>query len=146
LPDHTSRHQPLKAARGNISGGAIGYRDEQNHEAHQSWPTNDVGQFGFAMKTIDEETELTPGQLELFAEDRERWAHISGGGHLEDWLAFGPGMVLRRTLAMGRAGTNKPEGRGYNEAMAELLERDGLHTMPRARLAICFGCLIAPST
>jgi phage shock protein A len=83
---------------------------------------------------IDDDA-LTPEQLELFAQDRERWARISGGGHLDDWRALAPGLLLRRAMAMKTADTNKPEGRRYNKAMSALLERDGLHTMPKGAVS-----------
>jgi hypothetical protein len=81
---------------------------------------------GPRMKQSDkDEDALTPEQLELLAQDRERWAHLNGGGHLDDWLGFGRGMVLRRTMAMKIADSNKPEGRRYNKAMT-IRECDGL--------------------
>jgi hypothetical protein len=81
-----------------------------------------------------QQTELTADQREVLAQDRERWQRMGAGHHLDDWLAFGPGQHIRRTLAMKIAHTNKPEGRAYNEAMAALLHRDRLHTMDKASL------------
>jgi hypothetical protein len=44
-------------------------------------------------------------------------------------LAFGPGLLIRRRLAMKIAYHNRPEGKGYTQAMSRLTEFDGLHTM-----------------
>jgi hypothetical protein len=39
--------------------------------------------------------------------------------------------LIRRRLAMRMAFTNKPEGKGYAQAFAELMKADGLHTMDK---------------
>jgi hypothetical protein len=51
---------------------------------------------------------------------------MGAGSHLDDWLSYYPGLAIRRRLAMRVAFTNKPEGKGYNTAFAELLKADGL--------------------
>jgi hypothetical protein len=79
-------------------------------------------------------TELSPDQRAILVEDGKRWKRLAGGGHLDDWLAFGPGMRIRRNLAMRIAFTNNPEGRAYNGAMTALMERDGLHTMDKTSM------------
>jgi hypothetical protein len=81
------------------------------------------------VKIENEITQLTQSQQDLLAEDRERWQRMSKGAHLDDWLAYGPGFMLRRHIAQRIAHVNQPKGRGYNEAFAALLEKDGLHTM-----------------
>jgi|SRR5258707_274443 len=81
-----------------------------------------------------EQTELTPDQRAILAEDGKRWKRMGAGQHLDDWLAYGPGMRIRRTVAMRIAYTNQPTGRAYNEAMTALMERDGLHTMDKTSL------------
>ena len=43
---------------------------------------------------------------------------MGAGGHLDDWLAYQPGLMIRRRLAMRLAFTNKPEGKGYVQAFA----------------------------
>ena len=70
---------------------------------------------------------LESEQREILAADRRRWKHMGAGGHLSDWMAFLPGMELRRAMAMKIAGTNKPEGKGYTGALAALMMRDGLY-------------------
>ena len=52
---------------------------------------------------------------------------MGAGGHLSDWMAFLPGMELRRAMAMKIARANKPEGKGYTGALAALMMRDGLY-------------------
>ena len=52
---------------------------------------------------------------------------MGAGGHLSDWMAFRPGMELRRAMAMKIARANKPEGKGYTGALAALMMRDGLY-------------------
>jgi hypothetical protein len=78
-----------------------------------------------SMKTLHDS--LESGQREILAEDRKRWKRIGAGGHLSDWMAFLPGMELRRAMAMKIAGTNKPEGKGYSSALAALMVRHGLY-------------------
>ncbi len=70
---------------------------------------------------------LESDQREILAADRKRWKHMGAGGHLSDWMAFLPGMELRRAMAMKIARTNKPEGKGYTGALAALMMRDGLY-------------------
>jgi hypothetical protein len=75
--------------------------------------------------------ELTEDERNILAQDGERWKRMGAGQHLDDWLSFGPGQLIRRTSAMKVAHTNRPEGRAYNETMRALLRRDGLHTMDK---------------
>jgi hypothetical protein len=86
-----------------------------------------------SIDTIEEE--LNPSDREILAQDRERWARMGAGAHLDDWLAYAPGLMLRRQLAMKIAFTNAPVGKGYNMAFAALMERDGLHTMDKASIS-----------
>ena len=51
---------------------------------------------------------------------------MGAGSHLDDWLAYFPGLAIRRRLAMRLAFTNKPEGKGYAQAFGELMKADGL--------------------
>jgi hypothetical protein len=73
-------------------------------------------------------TELTPSEREVLEEDKKRWKRLGTGAHLDEWLAFGPGIDIRRRLAMRMAYTNRPEGKGYIKAYNELLRADGLDT------------------
>jgi hypothetical protein len=70
---------------------------------------------------------LESEQREILAAYRKRWKNMGVGGHLSDWMAFLPGMELRRAIAMKIAGTDKPEGKGYTGALAALMMRDGLY-------------------
>src|SRR6478672_8735402 len=79
--------------------------------------------------------ELTPSEYEVLSRDKERWQRMGAGGHLDDWLAYQPGLMIRRRLAMRLAFTNKPEGKGYVQAFAELMKADGLDTMDRTSIS-----------
>jgi hypothetical protein len=82
-----------------------------------------------------EQTELTISERTVLAEDRERWKRMGAGAHLDDWLAYGPGLMIRRRLAMRLAYVNKPEGRGYVSTFAELMKRDGLDGMDKTSIS-----------
>ena len=56
----------------------------------------------------------------------QRWERMGAGGHLDDWLAYYPGLAIRRTLAMRLAHTNSPVGKRYADAFRELMKADGL--------------------
>lgn len=71
-------------------------------------------------------TELTPSEREVLEEDRRRWKRLGTGAHLDEWLAFAPGLAIRRHLAMKLAYTNRPEGKGYIKQYNALLHADGL--------------------
>jgi hypothetical protein len=74
------------------------------------------------------ERDLTAGERDVLTEDRRRWEQHGSGSHLDEWLAYGPGLLLRRRLAMRLAYTTRPEGRGYVQAFARIMVRDGLYT------------------
>ncbi|MGA8294286.1 MAG: hypothetical protein WB820_17705 [Rhodoplanes sp.] len=67
----------------------------------------------------------------MLVADRERWKHMGRGGHLDDWLAYGSGLMIRRRLAMRLAYVNRSEGKGYARAFGELMKDDGLDTMDK---------------
>jgi hypothetical protein len=71
--------------------------------------------------------ELTAGERDVLADDIKRWKRMSAGSHLDEWLAFGPGLMIRRRLAMRMAYANRPEGRGYNERFSVIMTRDGFY-------------------
>lgn len=81
------------------------------------------------------QTELTSSERTVLAEDIDRWKRMGAGGHLDDWLAYGPGLMIRRRLAMKIAYVNKPEGKGYASAFGELMKLDGLHTMDKTSIS-----------
>jgi len=80
------------------------------------------------MMNVDDiqQAELIASEREVLAKDRARWKKLGAGAHLDEWLEFGPGLMIRRRLAMKLANTNKPEGRGYNTAMGRLMLHDGM--------------------
>jgi hypothetical protein len=55
--------------------------------------------------------ELTQSERDVLKEDGKRWHRMGAVGHLDDWLAYYPGLAIRRRLAMRLAFTNKPEGK-----------------------------------
>jgi hypothetical protein len=81
--------------------------------------------------TIEEmsriERELAPGEHAILAEDRDRWKRIGAGSHLDEMLAFGPGLLIIRRLAERAAYVNRPEGRAYVEKFGALMERQGYY-------------------
>jgi hypothetical protein len=83
---------------------------------------------------IIKQSELTAGEREVLANDRVRWKRMGGGAHLDEWLAYGPGLMIRRRLAMRVAFVNQPEGKGYAHAFKQLMEADGLHTMDKTSI------------
>ena len=83
------------------------------------------------MKIDIERQQLTQSELAVLAQDRDRWQRMGAGAHLDDWLAYAPGLMLRRRMAMRIAYVNAPEGKGYAQAFGALMQADGLHTMDR---------------
>lgn len=81
------------------------------------------------------QSELTASERTVLAEDRARWERMGGGAHLDDWLAYGPGLLIRRRLAMKLGHVNRPEGRNYAAAFSALMEKDGLHTMDKTSIS-----------
>jgi hypothetical protein len=75
-----------------------------------------------------EENELTASERGVLATDRERWKQsLSAGTHLDEWLAFGNGLMIRRRMAMRVAYVNRPQGRGYVEAFNRIMVKDGFY-------------------
>lgn len=79
--------------------------------------------------------ELTASERAVVSEDSERWKRLGAGQHLDDWLAFAPGLMIRRRMAMRMAHANKPEGRGYAEAFCQLMKQDNLDTMDKTTIS-----------
>ena len=75
--------------------------------------------------------ELTASEREVLEEDRKRWRRMGTGAHLDEWLAYGPGLAIRRRLAMRMAFTNRPEGKAYVKHYNELLGDDGFDVKDR---------------
>jgi hypothetical protein len=81
------------------------------------------------MTTEDiKQSELTQSERAVLEADRERWKRMGTGSHLDDWLAFYPGLMLRRYLAMKLAHTNRPKGKGYALQFNALMRDDGFDT------------------
>jgi hypothetical protein len=64
----------------------------------------------------------------------KRWKHMGAGAHLNEWLAYGDGLMIRRRLAMKIAHVNRPEGRGYVQTFAQLMKLDGLEHMDKTSI------------
>jgi hypothetical protein len=79
--------------------------------------------------------ELNQSELDVLKEDRARWKRMGSGSHLDDWLAYQPGLMIRRRLAMHIAFVNKPEGKGYAQAFAALMKADGLDHMDKTSIS-----------
>jgi hypothetical protein len=76
--------------------------------------------------------ELPQEDRNILAEDRKRWQRMGAGAHLSDWMAYAPGLYIRRRLAMKINHTNRPQGRGYVETYSQLLRHDGFDTTDKA--------------
>jgi hypothetical protein len=64
------------------------------------------------------------------AEDRKRMEKLGKGSQLDDWLAFGPGLLIRRRLAKNIAGlaeSDPAKGHRYSRAFKQQMEMDGLY-------------------
>jgi hypothetical protein len=74
--------------------------------------------------------DLDAEDRKTLAEDRKRMERLGKGSQLDDWLAFGPGLLIRRRLAKNIAGlaeTDPAKGHRYSRAFKEQLEMDGLY-------------------
>jgi hypothetical protein len=78
------------------------------------------------INTLEAE-ELTAGERQVLADDRARWKRMGAGAHLDEWLAYGPGLDIRRRLAMKLCHTNRPEGRCYTTMFGQLMQHDGMN-------------------
>jgi len=82
--------------------------------------------------TAIKETELSASEREVLEQDHSRLARLGGGAHLDEWMEFHPGLVIRRHLAMRIAFTNRPEGKGYVHALNQLYAADGFDVRDKA--------------
>ena len=74
-------------------------------------------------------TELTKNERDVLALDTKRWGAHGRRGPPDDWLAYGPGLMIRRRLAMKMAHANRPVGKLYGDNFAALMNADGLGHM-----------------
>jgi hypothetical protein len=56
------------------------------------------------------QSELAESERQTLVADRERWKSLGTGRHLDDYLQFITGLMIRRRLAMRMAHTNRPIG------------------------------------
>jgi hypothetical protein len=80
------------------------------------------------------QTELDQSERDVLKADAARWKLMGSGSHLDDWLAYGSGLRIRRRLAMKLANVNRPEGRGYGEWFAALIKADGMDHMDKTSI------------
>ena len=74
--------------------------------------------------------DLDAEDRKTLAEDRKRMERLGKGGLLNDSLAFGPGLLIRRRLAKNIAGlaeTDPAKGHRYSRAFKQQMEMDGLY-------------------
>lgn len=69
------------------------------------------------------EQQLSPDERDRLAKDEKRWKRMGEGGHLQDWLEFGPSLMTLRQTAMRIAFTNRPTGRPYTDAFRALVRK-----------------------
>jgi hypothetical protein len=74
---------------------------------------------------------LTQSERDILRQNEERWVQMGEKArHLRDWLAYGPGLLILRKLAMQESQATKPIGAAYSHAFSLRLKRSGLDTMP----------------
>jgi hypothetical protein len=74
--------------------------------------------------------DLDAEDRKTLAEDRKRMERLGKGSQLDDWLAFGPGLLIRRRLAKNIAGlaeTDPAKGHRYSRAFKQQMEMDSLY-------------------
>ena len=124
----TSTRAPSAVAVAMAIGlGAAMRRDEPSLKFLKDEPSSNMTVEPTVISTI-KLTDLNPSEREILAADKERWARLGAGAHLEEWFTFYPGILIRRRLAMRMANTDRPRGRGYTTALSQLLRDDGINT------------------
>ncbi len=81
------------------------------------------------------QTELTANERQILVEDTKRWKRMGAGAHLNEWLAYGDGLMIRRRLAMKLNHLNRPEGKGYAQTFQHLMKLDGLEHMDKTSIS-----------
>jgi len=61
----------------------------------------------------------------------EAWKRLKSTKDYHDWIKVGEALLVGREWAMNQAGTNKPEGKGYNMCFSEYLQRYKLDDMDK---------------
>ena len=61
----------------------------------------------------------------------EAWRRLKREKSWGDWIKVGEALQVGRDWAMNQAGTNKPEGKGYNLAFGEWLVKYKLNDMDK---------------
>src|SRR6478752_5332724 len=63
------------------------------------------------------------------------WKRLKKVKSWTDWMAVGEALVAGRSMAMKGAGTNRPEGRGYNQLFSQYLSHYGLEEIDKSARA-----------
>ena len=71
----------------------------------------------------------------------EAWQRLSKDANWSDWLQVGEALQVGRELAMNKAETNKPEGKGYNTAFGEWLIKYKLDTLDKGARSRLFDVM-----
>jgi hypothetical protein len=71
----------------------------------------------------------------------EAWKRLKREKSWHDWLKVGEAMLIGRDWAMRTAGTNRPEGKGYNMAFGEWLHKYKMQDMDKASRSRLFDIM-----
>jgi hypothetical protein len=63
------------------------------------------------------------------------WKRLQKCKSWSDWMAVGEALLAGRTLAMQKAETNRPEGKGYNQVFSQWLAHYGLSEIDKSARA-----------
>lgn len=73
----------------------------------------------------------------------EAWKRLKKTKDYNDWLKVGEALTVGREWAMNQAQTNKPEGKAYNMAFGEWMERYKLGDMDKGDRSRLFEVMVA---
>lgn len=79
----------------------------------------------------------TADEIAAFQAGSEAWERLKQKRTLIDWLTVGTALMAGRTWALREAGTDHPEGKGYNKAFSQWLNDNrfqDIHKRDRAQL------------
>mgnify|MGYP001417859242 CR=1 FL=1 len=77
----------------------------------------------------------------IIKQGQEAWRRLKKSKSWNDWIMVGDALVVGRNWAMRQAGTNRPEGKGYNMAMAEWLTRNKLDDIDKSHRSRLIDCI-----
>jgi hypothetical protein len=71
----------------------------------------------------------------------EAWRRLKKEKNWNDWLKVGEALQVGREWAMNQAGTNQPQGKAYNMAFGEWLQRYKLDDMDKGDRSRLFSVM-----